>query len=104
MRYLLIVIILCGITCMHSASSATSTSIPGLDKKRIESAAYLAEQAKICGRDWKTLYLRFMQQERRSKKWTDEQIAFIGGYFGMMQGKYSEKLAKQGCPPGLQKE
>lgn len=104
MRGLLIVIILCGIICMHNASAGVSASIPEPDKKRVESAAYFAEQAKVCGQDWETLYLQFMQKERRSKKWTNEQIAFIGGYFGMMQGAYSKKLEKQGCPSSLQKK
>ena len=59
--------------------------------KRVSDAALVAEQANACGLAWQPYYLTFMQVER-GRDWTQLQLAYMGAYFGAMQGFHAENL------------
>jgi len=84
--------------CQSIIAKETKYPIPKKDVERIEKAAILAEKATICRLDWKDYYLSFMQNER-TKNWTQKQIAFIGAYFGGIQGFYSKELKSKKYSP-----
>ena len=69
-------------------------TVPEADLTRVPEAAVFAETANAAGLDWKPYYSAFMKLERR-KDWTDEQIKFIGMYFGAIQGHFEDELRQK---------
>ena len=71
--------------------------IPRSDALRIAHAGVPAGLAVWAGLEWKPYYLAFMQKERRSGRWSQKQIAFIGVLFGVAQGSTEKAFSEHQC-------
>jgi len=67
--------------------------IPTADAYHVTDAGIPAGVATWAHLDWKSYYLAFMQKERRTRRWSDKQIAFIGVLFGTAQGRIEQELS-----------
>ena len=76
--------------------------MPLADGRRIITAASLSAAAAWCGVEWQNShYLRLMQQERASRRWSDKQMAYIGLLHGITQGTLERQHAASGaCDDG----
>ena len=69
--------------------------IPFDDAKRVVNRGLLSGMAEMCGLNWEeNSYLPFMQIERATHLWSDEQIAFIGVLHGVAQGHVDEIITE----------
>jgi hypothetical protein len=68
--------------------------IPTADVRRVARAGAPAGIASWAGLDWQSYYDAFMKQERRSRRWSGKQIAFIGVLFGVSQGSFEKSCEK----------
>tara|TARA_B100000315_G_C14212864_1_gene422889 strand:+ start:116 stop:622 length:507 start_codon:yes stop_codon:yes gene_type:complete len=75
--------------------------IPAEEAKEIVDVGFASAYAEWCGVDWQHLsFLPLMAYQRSRHKWSDKQLAFIGGLHGYTLGVISEINKDKGpCPP-----
>lgn len=71
--------------------------IPEDEVMLVRITAEPAGAAMHCDLEWKPYYLSFMQWQRRRNLWDDDQIAFVGAYFGAVQARYSQSRIDGYC-------
>src|SRR5437763_15914325 len=79
------------------ATERKTLPIPKSDARRIAHAGVPAGLAVWAELEWKPYYLAFMQKERRSGRWSQKQIAFIGVIFGVAQGTSEKAFSEHKC-------
>lgn len=90
----------------ESAEELKTPIIPYEDGKRIVNRGILSAMAEYCSLDWENRsFSPFMQQERSKGKWSDKQMAFIGGLHGMTQGGAHKSFQSKGaCDEAFRKK
>jgi len=82
----------------ESAEELKTPIIPYEDGKRVVNRGIISAMAEYCGLDWENRsFSPFMQQERSKRKWSDKQMAFIGGLHGMTQGSMHKNFQSKGA-------